>query len=144
MRANAPASTPAPPAEGGGINPTMRHPNKDTLTRAKHLRQTSTSAEETLWSHLRDRRFLGLKFRRQAPVGPYVVDFLCHEMRLVLEVDGSIHLEPHLISHDQNRDANLQALGYRVLRYSNEQLQDDLDSILETLRRLYQTRTAKL
>ncbi|HEY2291596.1 MAG TPA: endonuclease domain-containing protein, partial [Thermoanaerobaculia bacterium] len=81
---------------------------------------------------------------RQAPIGPYVADFLCHEMRLVLELDGSVHLEPDQISHDQNRDANLRALGYRVLRYTNEELQDDLDSILEAIRGLYQTRTAKL
>jgi very-short-patch-repair endonuclease len=122
----------------------VRLPNKNALTRAKRLRQTFTPAEETLWSRLRDRRFLGLKFRRQAPIGPYVADFLCHEMRLVLELDGSVHLEPHQISHDQNRDANLQALGYRILRFTNEQLQNDLDSILEAIRHLYQTRTAEL
>jgi very-short-patch-repair endonuclease len=121
----------------------MRFPNENTLIRAKHLRKALTPAEETLWSHLRDRRFLGLKFRRQAPIGPYVADFLCHEMRLVLELDGSVHREPAQISHDQNRDANLRALGYRVLRYTNEQLQNDLDSILEAIRRLDHTRTAK-
>jgi very-short-patch-repair endonuclease len=122
----------------------VRLPNKNALSRAKTLRKILTPAEETLWSHLRDRRFLGLKFRRQAPIGPYVADFLCHEMRLVLELDGSVHREPDQISHDQNRDANLQALGYRVLRYTNEELQNDLDSVLEAIRRLYQTRTVKL
>jgi very-short-patch-repair endonuclease len=122
----------------------VRLPDKNALARAKRLRQTFTPAEETLWSHLRDRRFLGLKFRRQAPIGPYIADFLCHELRLVLELDGSVHLEPNQISHDQNRDANLQALGYRVLRYTNQQLQDDPDSVLEAIRRLYQTRSMRI
>jgi very-short-patch-repair endonuclease len=120
----------------------VRIPNKNALTRAKHLRQTSTPAEEILWSHLRNRRFLGLKFRRQAPVGPYVADFFCHELRLILEVDGPVHLEETQVSHDLNRDANLQALGYRVLRFTNQQILTELDSLLEIIRRLYHNRTA--
>jgi len=95
-----------------------------------------------LWDHLQDRRFLGLKFRRQAPIGPYVADFLCHEVRLVLEVDGAVHEGERQIAHDLNRDAHLQALGYRVLRFTNDQVQNDLESILTTLRNLYQTRTS--
>jgi len=110
------------------------------VLRAKRLRRASTEAEEMLWDHLRDRRFLGLKFRRQAPVGPYVADFLCYEMRLVLELDGGVHTEERQIAHDVNRDANLVALGYRVLRFTNDQIQNELASLLETLSRLYHDR----
>jgi very-short-patch-repair endonuclease len=120
----------------------VRVSNPGAVLRAKGLRRASTKAEEMLWDHLRDRRFLGLKFRRQAPVGPYVADFLCHEMRLVLELDGGIHTEERQLRHDVNRDANLQALGYRVLRFTNDQVQNELAALLDTLSRLYHDRNS--
>jgi very-short-patch-repair endonuclease len=115
---------------------------KDAALRARKLRGDSTPAEETLWSHLRDRRLLGLKFRRQAPIGPYVADFLCHELRLILELDGPIHDEEAQIAHDLNRDANLKALGYRILRVTNQEIQDNLTHLFETIRSLHHRRTA--
>jgi very-short-patch-repair endonuclease len=105
-----------------------------TLGRAKRLRQRSTLAEEMLWERLRDRKFLGLKFRRQVPLGPYVADFYCHERRLVLELDGGIHEEGRQKVHDENRDANLAALGVRILRFTNDELREDLDSFLDKIR----------
>ncbi|MBW8874114.1 MAG: endonuclease domain-containing protein [Acidobacteria bacterium] len=101
----------------------------------------TTPSEESLWEHLRDRRLLGLKFRRQVPIGPYVADFYCHELRLILELDGSIHEEKSQISHDVNRDANLQVLGYRVLRATNREIHEHLESVLETIRDLYYRRS---
>jgi very-short-patch-repair endonuclease len=65
----------------------MRVPSKGALVRAKRLRRILTPSEEAIWEHLRDRKLLGLKFRRQVPVGPYVADFYCYELRLVLELD---------------------------------------------------------
>jgi very-short-patch-repair endonuclease len=115
----------------------VRIPNKDALERAKSLRRVSTPSEETLWERLRDRQVAGLKFRRQVPIGPYIADFFCHELRLVLELDGSIHDEEPQIAHDENRDANLQDLGYRILRFPNRIVQEDIGSILEAIRRLY-------
>jgi very-short-patch-repair endonuclease len=119
----------------------VRIPNKDALVRAKRLREVSTPSEQALWAHLRGGQVLGLKFRRQAPIGPYIADFFCHELRLVLELDGSIHEEESQIAHDDNRDANLQALGYRILRFTNQDVRDDVESILEAIRRLYRNRT---
>ena len=87
-----------------------------------------------LWEKLRDRQILGLKFRRQVPIGQYVADFYCHDRRLVLELDGGIHEERQQKIHDENRDANLIALGYKVLRLTNEEVQADLDSALERIR----------
>jgi very-short-patch-repair endonuclease len=100
-----------------------------------------TPSEEILWARLRDRQVVGLKFRRQVPIGPYVADFFCHELRLVLELDGSIHEEESQITHDENRDANLRVLGYRILRFANRLVHEDIEFILETIRRLYQNRS---
>jgi very-short-patch-repair endonuclease len=120
----------------------MRVPSKGALVRAKRLRRILTPSEEAIWEHLRDRKLLGLKFRRQVPVGPYVADFYCYELRLVLELDGSIHEEASQISHDVTRDANLEALGFRVLRFTNQEATDNLDTLLDTIRRLYLRRTS--
>ena len=111
------------------------------MERARTLRKILTPSEEILWAQLRDRQALGLKFRRQVPIGPYVADFFCHELRLVLELDGSVHEEESQIAHDENRDANLQALGYRTLRFPNRLVREDIQSILETIRRLYHNRS---
>jgi len=89
-----------------------------------------------LWARLRGNQLHGLKFRRQVPIGPYVADFFCHELRLVLELDGSVHEEKAQIAHDTNRDANLNALGYRVLRFTNQQIAEDLDAVLESIAQL--------
>jgi very-short-patch-repair endonuclease len=119
----------------------VRIPNKDVLERAKSLRRVLTPSEEVLWERLRDRQVDGLKFRRQVPIGPYVADFFCHELRLVLELDGSIHDEESQVAHDENRDANLQALGYRILRFPNRIVREDIASILDEIRRLYRNRS---
>ena len=121
---------------------TMRVPSKGALVRAKRLRRILTPSEEAIWEHLRDRKLLGLKFRRQVPVGPYVADFYCYELRLVLELDGSIHEEASQISHDVTRDANLEALGFRVLRFTNQEATDNPETLLDTIRRLYLRRTS--
>ncbi|HKI05013.1 MAG TPA: endonuclease domain-containing protein [Thermoanaerobaculia bacterium] len=111
------------------------------MVRAKNLRKITTPSEEALWERLRGRQLLGLKFRRQMPIGPYVADFFCHELRLVLELDGAVHEEPTQMTHDLNRDDNLKALGYRVLRVTNQQVHHDLDAILTTIARLHRHRS---
>src|SRR6185295_19519325 len=110
------------------------------LGRAKRLRRKSTFAEEALWQRLRDRKFLGLKFRRQVPIGPYVADFYCHERKLVLELDGGVHDEEQQKVHDENRDANLKALGFRIVRFTNDELLRNPDSFLEKVRQQIERR----
>jgi very-short-patch-repair endonuclease len=83
---------------------------------ARRLRRDMTRAERRLWRELRMRQLDGHRFRRQVPLGPYVVDFLCIERRLVVEVDGGQHLDS---GGDRRRDAFLAAAGYRVLRFWN-------------------------
>jgi very-short-patch-repair endonuclease len=99
------------------------------------LRQQQTPTEEVLWDRLRARRFLGLKFRRQFPVEGFITDFYCHEAKLIVEVDGAVHDEPHQEARDENRDVFLQSLGYKVLRFANERVLEDIDSVLREIAR---------
>lgn len=86
-----------------------------------------TDAEQRLWSGIRQRQLLGVRFRRQVPLGPYVVDFLCVEERLVLEVDGGQRNES---LHDARRDEFLRDQGYRVLRFWNHDVLMNIEAVL--------------
>src|SRR5687768_1556719 len=86
---------------------------------ARSLRVQQTDAERLLWAHLRRAR-LGPKFRRQQPLGPYIVDFYCHEEGLVVELDGSQHLEPEHAQRDLERDSFYEQRGLCVLRFAND------------------------
>ena len=89
-----------------------------------------TEAEEKLWRELRDRRLDGIKFRRQAPVGPYIADFICMEARLIVEIDGSQHGE---LLRDKHRDTELKGRGFRVLRFWNDDVLREMDSVCDTI-----------
>jgi very-short-patch-repair endonuclease len=89
-----------------------------TIRQARSLRRRAPETETQLWKLLRDRKLADLKFRRQVPLGPYVVDFLCLRHRLIVEADGPFH-DPE---HDRRRDDWLTANGFRVLRFSNSQI----------------------
>ena len=98
----------------------------DTLRkRARILRNSATDAERCLWQHLRLRQLGGFKFRRQVPLHGYVVDFLCMELKLVIELDGGQHAEQ--VAYDEMRTGVLQRAGYRALRYWNH------DALLRTV-----------
>ncbi len=96
---------------------TPRHPKVGDYS--KHLRTYDTYAEKILWHYLRAKRFNGCKFRRQVPVGPYIVDFLCVGAKLVIELDGDHHWEPSIQDYDKERDAYLRSWGFRVVRFGN-------------------------
>jgi len=98
---------------------------------SKLLRKNSTEAEKLLWRHLRAKRMLGFKFRRQQPIGRYIVDFACFEKRIVIELDGGQHAEN--IKQDKMRDDFLKSEGFRVLRIWNNELFEDIDGVLETI-----------
>jgi very-short-patch-repair endonuclease len=89
------------------------------IQKAHELRHTPTDTEQAAWCLLRSIKFKGFKFRRQQPLGPYIVDFYCAQRRLVVELDGSVHGQPSQTRRDARRDANLEKMGYRVLRFSN-------------------------
>lgn len=100
--------------------------------RARQLRRGATLAERVLWERLRGRRLDGIKFRRQAPLGPYFADFLSEQVHLVVEADGAHHRGSE---HDRVRDAWLRAAGLRVIRLSNAEILGDLDGALGRIRR---------
>ncbi|MDP4028817.1 MAG: endonuclease domain-containing protein [Gallionella sp.] len=102
------------------------------LDNAKTLRSHQTDAENRLWYHLRANRFMGLKFKRQKPMGSYIVDFICIEQRLIIELDGGQHAEQ--ITYDLRRDTWLRSQGYTVLRFWNNEVMQQLDGVLEQIR----------
>lgn len=104
-----------------------------SLATARRLRRTMTDAELKLWMRLRDRQLDGAKFRRQHPLGPYVLDFFCESERLVIEVDGGQHAD--CAAKDEKRSAWLIAKGCRVLRFWNHDVLNNIDGVLETIQR---------
>jgi very-short-patch-repair endonuclease len=100
-------------------------------TRSRQLRKNLTDAERTLWNILRKRQLSGCKFRRQVPIGSYIVDFVCLENKLVIEVDGGQHTE--LESYDAGRTAWLEREGFRVIRFWNNQVLTDTDSVQDAI-----------
>ncbi|MCY4618976.1 MAG: DUF559 domain-containing protein [Chloroflexi bacterium] len=96
---------------------------------AKQLRRNATDAEVLLWSRLRRRQLGGYRFRRQHPIGPYIADFACVAERLVIELDGGQHADRN--QEDEARTLDLEALGFRVLRFWNDDVLRDLDSVVE-------------
>ena len=114
----------------GGKPPAHRPVPVLQRTRAKSLRSDMTDAEHRLWSALRAHRLNGLSFRRQAPLGRFTVDFVCHDKRLVIEVDGGQHADN---VRDIERDRWLAAKGYRVLRFWNNDVLRNRNGVLETI-----------
>jgi len=100
--------------------------------RARAMRKAPTPAERRLWQRLRNRQLAGLKFRRQVPLGPYIADFACKGPAVIIECDGGQHAEN---SYDANRDAWFAEEGYRVFRFWNGEILDNLEGVLETILR---------
>ena len=98
---------------------------------ARALRKRMTDAERLLWRHLRNRELGGWKFRRQYPVGPFIVDFICVEKNVVIEVDGGQHAENEEL--DTQRSAYLNKMGYRVLRFWNNEVLQETEAVLEAI-----------
>ena len=99
---------------------------KELLEGAKWMRANPTEAESRLWFLLRAKRFAGFKFKRQAVIEPYIVDFVCFEARLIIEADGSQHADN---KDDARRDAFLRTQGFRVLRFWNNQVLGESDAV---------------
>ncbi len=100
---------------------------------ARELRNNSTDTERLLWRHLRNSRMEGVKFRRQQQIETYIVDFISFDKRIVIELDGGQHAEKN--EYDQKRDECLRANGFIVLRFWNNEVMENLDGVLEVIRR---------
>jgi very-short-patch-repair endonuclease len=102
--------------------------------RAKELRREQTPTEQRLWAKLRSKQLLGFKFRRQHPIGRFVVDFCCARNKLVIEIDGGSHAAQ--VEYDDSRTAYLEERGYTVICFTNEQVQRQFDAVLDEIARV--------
>ena len=107
--------------------------SQSSIAKARALRRRMTNAEKKLWSLVRNNR-LGVKFRRQVPFGPYVVDFFCFFVKLVVELDGTQHYRAEGKEYDLHRNEYLEALGLTVLRFSNEEFLANQDGVINVIR----------
>ncbi|NJM13484.1 MAG: endonuclease domain-containing protein [Synechococcaceae cyanobacterium SM1_2_3] len=104
---------------------------RGALNYARDLRSHATEAEQLLWRYLRARRFMGLKFKRQKPMGCFIVDFICLEHRLIIELDGGQHADQ--MDYDQARTLWLESQGFVVLRFWNHDVMKQLEGVLERI-----------
>jgi very-short-patch-repair endonuclease len=112
-------------------------------SRARELRKEMTPAEKTLWKLLRNRKLRGWKFRRQAAISIYVADFYCHDLKLIVELDGEVHSIKSQIAHDENRDFYLERyLGIEVLRFPNRQVFEQPEAVLDRIVEVASERSA--
>ena len=101
--------------------------------RARNLRSRQTDAEARLWQQLRAKRMEPYKFRRQFPIGNFIADFCCKERRLVIELDGGQHAEPEQTARDNRRTLAMEAWGYRVVRFWDNEVLQNMEGVVETI-----------
>ncbi|KMN18078.1 endonuclease domain-containing protein [Pseudomonas weihenstephanensis] len=112
---------------------TLPRPTSMQRQLARRLRGNQTDCELRLWQQLRARQLLDVKFRRQHPCPPYVLDFYCVQLQLAIELDGSQHLLPEALTYDLRRSRYLQSLGITVLRFDNLQVIDEMEGVLHVI-----------
>ena len=108
-----------------------------TFIRARNLRESMTNAEMMLWERLRNTQLPGFRFKAQHPVDCFIADFYCHKAKLVIEVDGKIHIKR--TEYDKDRTEYFNSLGIRVLRFTNEEIERDIDQIIEKILTMLKT-----
>ncbi len=104
-----------------------------SLVKAKALRKDETQAEKILWAKLRNNQLKGYKFRRQHPIGLYIVDFYCHQLKLIIEIDGEYHNTQEQIEKDKERTQNLETYGLHLIRFSNKDIMQNLEKIISEI-----------
>jgi very-short-patch-repair endonuclease len=100
---------------------------------ARELRKRETPTEKILWSFLSNNQLLGLQFRRQHPINRFIADFYCPKIKLIIEIDGKIHDIPEYLNHDIGRSDILNDLGITVIRFTNEQILNEIDSTIRNI-----------
>jgi very-short-patch-repair endonuclease len=113
----------------------MTYAPKKTVARARDLRRTMTLPEVLLWQHIRGRQLTGIRFRRQHPIGPYILDFFCEDARLAVEVDGESHCQAEAVEHDKRRTEWLNARGISVLRIPARDVLSELAAVVDHIQR---------
>jgi very-short-patch-repair endonuclease len=110
--------------------------DNDQRNFARTLRNQSTSPEKRLWHFLRAQKLRGYKFRRQSAIGSYIVDFVCFSAKLIVELDGPQNLQPDSVEHDQRRDNWLAARGFHLIRFRNQELDENIHAVVDAIERV--------
>ena len=105
----------------------------NTFDKARLLRNNMTEAEKIVWDKLKNRKVFKARFRRQHPVGSFIVDFYCHEYKLAIEIDGEIHLKTEVNEYDDGRSHDIEKLGIKILRFTNYEVFNNLNKIIEEI-----------
>ena len=104
------------------------------IEKSRELRKNMTSQERKLWNIIRNRQFFGYRFRRQFPIGEYIVDFICREKKIIIEIDGGQHNEKQNIEYDNKRTEYLNSEGYQVVRFWNSEIDGNVEGVYEQLK----------
>jgi len=110
----------------------------DTLEAAGMLRNNMTNYEKLIWERLKGKQICGLRFRRQHPVDIFIVDFYCHEVRLVVEIDGEIHEQQE--EYDDGRSAEMEKFGIRVIRFTNSEVENNIEGVINKIKKVVNER----
>lgn len=108
---------------------------QDLTLKARELRKNMTSQEKSLWKILRKNQFRGCRFLRQYPIEPYIVDFVCRDKKIIIEIDGGQHNRPEDIEYDLKRTRFLNSEGYKVIRFWNNDIDNNIEGVYEVLQR---------
>ena len=102
-----------------------------TLETARLLRRRMTYSESLLWEKLKGKQLLGLRFRRQHPIDIFIVDFYCHEAKLVIELDGGIHMDQ--IEYDDGREADIEKFNIKIIRFTNDEVNNNIEDVIQKI-----------
>ena len=111
---------------------------KEQIEKSRELRKNMTSQERKLWSIIKNRQFFGYRFRRQFPIGQYIVDFICREKKIIIEIDGGQHNEIKNIQYDNKRTEYLISEGYKVIRFWNNDVDKNIGGVYEKLKEFFE------
>ena len=112
--------------------------------KAKMLRTNMTEAEQKLWENLRGKKVLGLRFRPQHPIDIFIADFYCHVIKLVIEIDGGIHQSKSQKEYDFGREGELENWGLKVIRFTNKEIENEMNRVLEDIKQICLERKSEL
>jgi len=112
--------------------------------RAKAMRENMTDAEEAVWKLLKSKNMLGLRFKPQHPIDIFIADFYCHQLKLVIEIDGGIHKSKEQKEYDIGRTAELEHWGIKVVRFTNEEVENDINQIQNEIEQICTERRSEL
>ncbi len=110
--------------------------NGDLKERSRQLRDNMTDAEKVVWARVRLQQINGQRFYRQKPIGDYIVDFFCPKAKLVIEIDGGQHFSKDMIDNDKIRDEFLNGLGLNVMRFTNSEVLNDIERVIEQISKI--------